>query len=122
MITPRCLAPPFPARCLKIMRRWRRQDQRDVKIVYQLPRFYSRTQVHFNFSTTLLFALSRFEFTADFYFCQLDLSLVASCFCFFKWGEAFGLPQCSAQPAHIFIRRAFIDGFIFAGRTPNFYF
>ena len=30
-ITPRCLAPPFPARSLKIMRRWRRQDQRDVK-------------------------------------------------------------------------------------------
>jgi len=23
---------------------------------------------------------------------------------FLKWGEAFGLPQCSAQPAHIFIR------------------
>jgi len=30
-VTPRCLAPPFPARSLKIMRRWRRQDQRDVK-------------------------------------------------------------------------------------------
>ena len=32
LLTPRCLAPPFPARSLKIMRRWRRQDQRDVKI------------------------------------------------------------------------------------------
>jgi len=31
LLTPRCLAPPFPARSLKIMRRWRRQDQRDVK-------------------------------------------------------------------------------------------
>jgi hypothetical protein len=33
MVTPRCLAPPFPARSFKIMRRWRRQDQRDVKII-----------------------------------------------------------------------------------------
>jgi hypothetical protein len=35
-VTPRCLAPPFPARCFKIMRRWRRQDQRDVKIIARI--------------------------------------------------------------------------------------
>jgi len=32
------------------MRRWRRQDQRDVKIIArQPPRFYARLQVHFLF-------------------------------------------------------------------------
>jgi len=63
----------------------------------------SNSSTSFTSSRTLLFALSRFEFTTDSYFCQLDLSLVASCFCFLKWGEPFGLPRCSAQPAHVFI-------------------
>jgi len=66
---------------------------------------FSNSSTFFISSTTLLFALSRFEFTTDFYFCQLDLSLVASCFCFLKWGETFGLPRCFAQPAYNFIRQ-----------------
>jgi len=63
-------------------------------------------------SATLLFALSRFEFTADFYFCQLDLSLVASCFAFLNGGKRSDYRDVPRSQ----------HTFLFAGRTPNFYF
>jgi len=61
-------------------------------------------QYSFYFFPTLLFVLSSFEVITNFYSLPMFLSFIFLSLCFFKWGEAFGLPQCSAQPAHIFIR------------------
>jgi len=59
-------------------------------------------------SATLLFALSRFEFTTlraqpTFIFVNSIYRWLQVAFVFLKWGEPFGLPRCSAQPAHVFI-------------------
>ena len=77
-VTPRCLAPPFPARSLKIMRRWRRQDQRDVKIELNIYHaFMLDFKYTFNFFPTLFFALSRFVFHPPFNLCHSAFLFIA---------------------------------------------
>jgi len=91
-VTPRCLAPPFPARCLKIMRRWRRQDQRDVKTIARIYHaFILDCQYSFHFFPTLLFALSSFGFITNFYSLPIFLSFIFLSSCFLNGGKVSDL-------------------------------
>ena len=91
-VTPRCLAPPFPARSLKFMRRWRRQDQRDVKTIARIYHaFILGCQYSFHFFPTLLFALSSFGFITNFYSLPIFLSFIFLSSCCFNGGKVSDL-------------------------------
>jgi len=74
--------------------------------------FILDSQYSFYFFPTLLFALSSFEVITNFYSLPMFLSFIFLSLCFFSGGKRSSYHDVP-RSQHIFL---------FAGRTPNFYF